>query len=521
MTKLATIRASKNIIDGSAQAADLTLDADVCIIGTGAGGAFTAATLAQAGLSVLLIEEGGYYTHQDFTMREKDTEPRLYQEGMARATADAGIAILQGKAVGGTTVVNWTTSFRTPEDVVERWKTKHSVGGFAYADLLPHYDFVEKRLAITKVAYDQMNANNRVLYDGCKKLGWQVDTLKRNVYSCLQTGMCHLGCPVNAKRSMLVTLIPDAIDAGARLVYRARVDRLEHSTSQVQTLKATLLDAEGIEPTGKSLTVKAKRFVVSGGAINSPALLLRSGLDSGGLVGARTFLHPVVASGALYKERIEPYRGAPQSAASHQFAHRGDEVGFFMETVPWYPALASTGLPGYGKAHEALFDQAAYSALHLAIGIDGFHDDVPGGRVTLRPSGAPLVDYPITERLWNMFRFAQKRLAEMQFASGAHTVSTVHEQPVVMQGKINEAAIDSARWEVGSAPVFTAHQMGGCPMGDDPKTSVVRSQDLRHHTIENLHVIDGSVFPTSLGVNPSESIYGLARLMATRLAAQK
>lgn len=521
MTKLATIRASKNIIDGSAQAADLTLDADVCVIGTGAGGAWTAATLAKAGLSVLLVEEGGYYTHQDFTMREKDTEPRLYQEAMARTTADASIAILQGKAVGGTTVVNWTTSFRTPEDVYERWKTKHNVGGFAYADLGPHYDEVEKRLSITKVAYGQMNANNRMLYDGAKKLGWQVDTLKRNVYSCLQTGMCHLGCPVNAKRSMLVTLIPDAIDAGARLIFRARADRLERNGNQISTLKATLLDAEGIKPTGKSLTVKAKRFVVSGGAINSPALLLRSGLDSGGLVGQRTFLHPVVASGALYKDKIEPWRGAPQSAASHHFAHRGDDVGFFIETVPWYPILAATGMPGYGKSHEAFFDQAANSALHIALTIDGFHDDVPGGRVTLRPSGAPLIEYPIPDKLWSAFRFAQKRLAEMQFASGAHTVSTVHEQPVVMQGKVDEAAIDNARWEVGSAPVFTAHQMGGCPMGDDPKSSVVRSSDLRHHTVENLHVVDGSVFPTSLGVNPSESIYGLARLMATRIAAQK
>ncbi|MDB4941765.1 MAG: hypothetical protein JWP97_1299 [Labilithrix sp.] len=519
--KLATLRSSKNIIDGSKQAADLVLEADVCIVGTGAGGAFTAATLAQAGLSVLMLEEGGYYTHTDFTMREKDTEPRLFQEGMARTTKDAGIAILQGRAVGGTTVVNWTTSFRTPEDVVDLWNKKHHVGGFRYADLLPHYEAVEKRLAISKVSYGQMNANNRTLYDGCKKLGWEVDTLKRNVYSCLQTGFCHLGCPVNAKRSMLVTLIPDAIEAGAKLVYRARIDKLVTEGNQVRSLTGTFLDGEGIAPTGKKLTVKARRFIVSGGAINSPALLLRSGIDGDGLVGTRTFLHPVVGSGALYDEKIEPYRGAPQSAASHHFAHRGDDVGFFIEACPWYPALASTGLPGRGKAHEELFTQAAHSALHLALGIDGFHEDVPGGRVTLRPSGAPLLDYPVTAKLWNMFRFAQKRLAEMQFASGAKTVSTLHERPVVMHGKVDEAAIDAASWDIGAVPVFTAHQMGGCAMGDDPKTSVVRSEDLRHHTITNLHVVDGSVFPTSLGVNPQESIYGLARLVATRLASQK
>jgi choline dehydrogenase-like flavoprotein len=521
VTKLAVIRSSPNVVDGSRAASDLVLEADVCIIGTGAGGAVTAATLARAGRSVLMLEEGGYYTHADFTMREKDTEPRLYQEGMARATGDGAIEILQGRAVGGTTVVNWTTCFRTPEDVIEHWKKKHGVAGFAYADLVPHYEAIEQRLAIAKVGYGSMNPNNKVLYDGCTKLGWAVDTLRRNVHACMQTGFCHLGCPVNAKRSMLVTMIPDAIDAGAKLVFRARADRFDIEAGAVKTLRGTLLDAEGKKPTGRSFTVKAKRFVVCGGAINSPALLLRSGIDGGGLVGTRTFLHPVVGSSAIYEEPIEASRGAPQSAASHHFAHRGDEVGFFLEAVPWYPALMAATTPGFGRAHEAAFVRAPHAALHIAIAIDGFHDDVPGGRVTLRPSGAPLVEYPIVPKLWNAFRFGQKRLAEMQFASGAKTVTTLHEIPVVMNGKVDEAALDAARWENGSVPVSTAHQMGGCRMGDDPKTSIVRSEDLRCHGVSNLHVVDGSVFPTSLGVNPQESIYGLARLVATRIAAAK
>lgn len=521
MTKLALIRSSPNVVDGSRATADLALEADVCIVGTGAGGAVTAATLAQAGLSVLLLEEGGYYTHLDFTMREKDAQPRLFQEGMTRATSDGGIGILQGRAVGGTTVVNWTTSFRTPEDVVDHWKKKHSISGFTYADLVPHYDAIEQRLSIAKVSYGSMNANNKTLYDGCKALGWGVDTLKRNVYGCMQTGFCHLGCPVNAKRSMLVTMIPDAIDAGAKLVFRARADRFEIEAGAIKSLRGTLLDAEGRKPTGTSFSVKAKRFIVSGGAINSPALLLRSGIDGGGLVGTRTFLHPAIASVAIYDDPIEASRGAPQGAASHHFAHRGDEVGFFLEAVPWYPGLASALTPGYGAAHEASMLQASHSALHVAITIDGFHDDVPGGRVTLRESGAPILEYTVAPKVWSAFRFAQKRLAEAQFASGAKTVRTVHEVPVVMERKVDEAAIDAARWESGSASVSTAHQMGGCGMGDDPKTSVVRSEDLRHHTLTNLHVIDGSVFPTSLGVNPQESIYGLARLVATRIAAVK
>lgn len=522
MTKLALIRSSPNAIDGSAATGDLTLDADVCIIGTGAGGAVTAAILAEAGLSVLMIEEGGYYTSNDFTMREKDVTPRLYQEGGTRTTKDLAISILQGKAVGGTTVVNWTTSFRTPEDVVQTWHDKHDVKGFAYADLIPHWDAIEKRLAIAKVSEESMNANNRKLFEGCKALGWEADTLRRNVYACMQTGFCGLGCPVNAKRSMLVTMIPDAIDAGAKLVFRARADRFETKGSAVATLHATLLDAEGIAPTGKKLTVTAKRFVTSGGAINSPALLLRSGIDDGERVGARTFLHPVIGSAAFYDDDIHPYRGAPQSAASHQFAHRGGDIGFFLEAVPWYPSLTASAVPGFGTEHFDILKQAKNTATHIALAIDGFHDDIAGGRVTLRASGMPLLDYPIPERLWSTFRFAQKKLAEMQFASGAKQVLTLHDPPRSMHSKADiDGAIDAAAYDIGRVAVFTAHQMGGCAMGDDAARSVVRSEDLRHHHFENLYVIDGSVFPTSLGVNPQESIYGLARLMATRLAARK
>ncbi len=521
MTKLATIRSSPHVTDGSAAPGDLELSADVCVIGTGAGGAITASVLAAAGFDVLMVEEGGYFTSADFTMRERDVVPKLYQEAATRATADGGIAILQGRAVGGTTVVNWTTSFRTPEDVIAHWAKNHAVRGFNYADLVPHYETVEKRLAIAQVEVDSLNANNRTLYDGCKAMGWDVSPIRRNVYACMQTGFCHLGCPVNAKRSMLVTTIPDAIDAGARLLFRARADRLEVEGGQVKRMVGTLLDSEGRLPTGHGVSIKAQRFVVSGGAINSPALLLRSGLDSAGIVGTRTFVHPALGSLAFYDKEIAPFQGAPQSAASHHFAHRGDEVGFFLEAVPWYPGLASTAVPGYGPHHLQVMGEAAHMAIHVAILIDGFHDDVPGGKVTLRPSGAPLLDYPIPSRLWSAMTFAQKRMAELELASGARRVVTLHDDPAVVTSKENvESAMNALRWEVGSTPVFTAHLMGGCRMGDDPASSVVRSEDLRHHTVQNLHVVDGSVFPTSLGVNPQESIYGLAHLMATRMATK-
>ena len=518
MTRLSVIRQSPSIIDGSAATADLDLSADVCVIGSGAGGAVVAAVLAEKGLSVILVEEGGYFSTADFDMHEEHTVPKLYQDGMQRTTADLAISVLQGRAVGGTTVVNWTTSFRAPEDVVEHWAKKHAVGGFHHADLVPHYEAIEARLSIHEVDESAMNRNNKKLYEGCKSKGFAVAPTRRNVYQCMQTGHCGTGCPTNAKRSMLVTLVPDAIDAGARLLFRCRIDRLESVAGEITSATGTLLDASGYGVTGKHAKIKARRFILAGGAINSPAVLLRSGLNENSLVGTRTFLHPTIGVTGLYDEAIEAFYGAPQTAASHAFAHRGADVGFFMEAAPGYPVLSSTAIPGFGAAHRAVMETSSRRTLHIALSIDGFHDDVPGGTVKLRPSGAPLLDYPIPPRLWEAFRTAQRRLVEINLASGAKEVTTLHDPPITVTAENNLDRLDSAPWEPCRVGVFTAHQMGGCRMGDDPKSSIVRSEDLRHHTIKNLHVIDGSVFPTSLGVNPQESIYGLARLMASRLA---
>lgn len=523
MTKVVKVRAGANVIDGSAATADLTLSADVCVIGSGAGGAVAASVLVAAGHSVVIVEEGGYYTAEDdFDMEERHVTPKLYQEASLRATADGAVSILQGRAVGGTTVINWTTSFRTPTKVVEHWKKRHGVGGFSYADLVPHYDAIEARLAIHKVAESDMNPNNRKLLEGCRAKGWQAETLSRNVFQCQQTGMCGLGCPVNAKRSMLVTLIPDALDAGAKLLFRCRVDRLVTAGGRVTTAEGTLLDGPGTTPTGRKVTITASRFVLAGGAINSPALLLRSGVTDGGRVGRRTFIHPAVGVSGIYADPIRASSGAPQSAASHHFVDRGNDMGMFLEAAPLYPTFAAVTTPGYGAEHAAALKGLVNATSHVAILIDGFHDDEAGGTVKLRPSGAPVLDYPLTDRHWEAIRFAHKRLAELNFAAGAKRFLTIHDPPVEVQSSQQiDGVLDAAPWRPHTLPVFTAHLMGGCAMGDDPATSVVRSADLRHHALANLYVMDGSVFPTSLGVNPQESIYGLVRLMATRMAATK
>ncbi len=325
---------------------DLVLKPDVCVVGSGPGGAMVASRLARAGAKVVVLEEGGYHLKDEFDMQEGTAYPRLYQDRGNRATADLSISVLQGRAVGGGTVVNWTTSYRTPDHVLEYWREREGLP-LTPEELRPHFEEVEQRLGIQKVELDDTNANNRSIYDGCKKLGWQVDTTRRNVRGCLRTGYCGMGCPVDAKQSAALTYLPDAVAAGAEVYADCRVQKIEWSGKRATAAVARVLRSGTQEESGRTVRVEPRVLVIAGGALNSPALLLRSGIDQGP-VGKKTWLHPVVAMGAFYKQAIEGFYGAPQSVASHHFARRQEGAGFFIEAAPVHPMLAGIAMPGFG-----------------------------------------------------------------------------------------------------------------------------------------------------------------------------
>lgn len=507
------------VLEGQTLKGHHKVSCDVCIIGSGAGGSIAAATLQKAGLHVVVLEEGGYFTKSRFRMNEEDTYVNLYQEGGQRVTKDLSVSIYQGRAVGGGTVVNWTTCFRLPEEVLEHWKTKHGVSNLSYHDLEPHFAAVEERLNINKIPLENINRNNRILYDGCKSLGFQVDTLNRNVQGCARTGYCGMGCPLDAKQSMLVTYLPDAMDHGATIISRCRVTSLEMSAGEISGVKASLLTAQGNQETGATVEVQAKRYILSAGAINSPGLMLRSGAPNhNGMVGRRTFLHPVVACIGIYEDPVYAYYGAPQGAASHHFAHRGDDVGYFLEAVPTHPLLASTAVPGFGKSHRQFMENLPHVAGQIALAIDGFHDDVPGGQVKLNSDGKPVLDYEIAPKVWSAFRDAHKNLARILLTTGAKQVLTGHENVSPLSTMTDLKRLDELPYGPHHVYSASAHQMGGSLMSDNPAHGVVRSGDMRHHQLKNLHILDGSVFPTSLGVNPQLSIYGVCSLAATQIA---
>ena len=503
-----------SIRDGREESS-LAMECDYVIVGSGAGGSVAASVLAEAGARVVVLEEGGLYTRRDFNMQEAWAYPALYQEGGNRATDDLSITLLQGRSVGGGTTVNWTSCFRVPERTLALWANRHGVVGLDASSLLPHYTAVEARLSVRDGEPADVNANNRKLWEGATRLGWNPELIRRNVKACARLGYCGMGCPIDAKQSATLTYIADAVAAGASVLTHLRARLVETDRGRARAVVCDVLGPEGRHPSGRRFVAHARKGVLlAGGALNSPALLMRSKIGSGP-VGRRTFLHPTVPLLAFYDEPIEGFYGAPQSVACHQFADRGERVGYFLETPPVHPMLSAVALPGFGARHRQLTARLAHAQSTIALLIDGHHDD-PGGRVTADRDGRLHIDYPLDAALREAAVDAIKNMARIQLAAGAREVVTLHQEPRTIRSERELALVEAADFGPNLHTLFSAHQMGGCAMGDNPETSVVNS-DGRHHRLENLWVVDGSIFPTILGVNPQLGIYAHARKFATQL----
>ncbi len=517
------LAAGWKVTDAAALDRDLALEADVAIVGTGAGGGVTAEILAAAGLEVVLIEEGPLKSSGDFRMLEAEAYPQLYQESAARKTLDKAITILQGRCVGGSTTVNWTSSFRTPDATLAHWRDRFGLADMSPAALAPWFERMEQRLAVGPWTVPP-NENNALLARGAAKLGIASAAIRRNVIGCWNIGYCGMGCPTNAKQSMLVTTIPAALARGAHLVCGARADRLALRRGRAEHLECSALDARGVRPAGPRIRVRARHHVLAAGAIGTPALLLRSGApDPYRVLGRRTFLHPTVVSAAVMPHRVDGYAGAPQTIYSDHFLELGPvdgAIGFKLEAPPLHPVLFGMTHPGFGEPHAEGMQKFARTHALIALLRDGFHPESAGGNVGLRADGSPVLAYPLTPFVWDGVRRALAAMAEIQFAAGATNVLPVHERARPY------ASWEEARAEIAALSleplltrVVSAHVMGGCGMADEPARGTVDSLG-RHFQLENVSIHDGSVFPTSLGANPQLSIYALTARNATRLAGR-
>ncbi len=520
----AGIASGWNVIDASKLTAPQTFEADVAIIGSGAGGGVAAEILSLAGLKVLLLEEGPLKTSDSFKdLDEARAYGELYQEAAARTTSDGAIAVLQGRAVGGTTTVNWTSSFRTPAQTLQHWATQYEVAGHGVDEMAPWFAKMEERLSIAPWT-QAPNANNSVLKRGCDALGWESHVIPRNVKGCWDAGYCGFGCPVNAKQSMLVSTIPVALQHGATLVHRLRVRHLQHAGGKISSAIGEALRGDGRTPSGVSVTIKARHYIAAGGAINMPGLLLRSQLpDPHQRLGKRTLIHPVVLSLAVMPERIDGFYGTPQSIASDHFQWKdgvAGPMGYKLEVPPIFPGISAGVFNSFGDALRKEMAALAHSNVLLALLRDGFVPQSEGGSVRLAADGSPLLDYELTDYVWDGARRALASMAEAQFAAGARQVRPAH-LDAAYYNNWNEAKRGIAELPMKKfrAALFTAHLMGGCGMSENPARGVVDSRGM-HHQVANLSVMDGSVFPTGIGANPQLSIYALTAQNATALARE-
>jgi choline dehydrogenase-like flavoprotein len=430
------------------------------------------------------------------------------------------MVILQGRSVGGSTTVNWTSSFRTPPETLKFWAEHMGVSGCSVEELAPYFEHMEKRLSIHKWP-QAPNNNNAVLQRASEQLGYSWATIHRNVRGCLNLGYCGLGCPVDAKQSMLVTTIPGALDNKAKLVHRARVVRVLREGDVVKGVEAEALTPDVRGTTGQKITIRATRTILAGGAINTPAVLLRSDVpDPGERIGKRTFLHPTTLAMGIYDESIDPFYGAPQSIYSDHFqwqnVHTGP-IGFKLEVPPLQPAFAAGFYTAAGEEITQSMDRLNHTQCMIALMRDGFHEDSQGGAVEINDKGQPILDYPINDYLLEGVRRAWNIMLEMQFATGAKTARPAHvngkHYTSWKQAKAAVAELDAVAHK---SKVGSAHVMGGCPMGDDPNQSVADCNGKFHH-LDNLYIMDGSLFPTSIGANPQLSIYGLVYKLSSTL----
>ena len=311
-------------------------------------------------------------------------------------------------------------------------------------------------------------------------------------------------------------------DRGARLLVQTRVERLLMRDGRVLGVAGMPVLMNGAPAAGRSVQVHARHVVVAGGAINSPALLMRSGApDPHGRLGVRTFLHPTVLSTAVFDEPIEGWNGAPQTIYSDHFLGVqpiDGPIGFKLEAPPLYPLLGASTLQGFGAEQAAALKEFPRTHALLALMRDGFHAESPGGQVALGAEGRGVLDYPLTPFVMEGARRALLAMAEIQFAAGARSVTPVHELARPLRSWSDaRAAIQSLPMRPYATRVVSAHVMGGCGMAGRADLGVVRP-DGRHWLLEGLSVHDGSIFPTSLGVNPQLSIYGLVAMLATQLA---
>ncbi|GAA0429649.1 GMC oxidoreductase [Actinoplanes capillaceus] len=497
---------------------DLDLDADVVVVGSGAGGGLIAGRLAAAGRRVVVLEAGRYRTEADFHQLELAAYQNSYWRGGPQPTGDLNVTLMAGAGLGGGTVINWTNCLKTKDGVRRQWADEHGLTDVATDAFDRHLDRVWRELSVT----DQCSELNRVheaMHRGAEALGWSFATIYRNWdekrHDAAIAGHLGFGDPSGAKRSTVkVYLEPAVAEHGARVVDGCRAERVLVEQGRAVGVVGRWTSEDGAG--SATVTVRAPVVVVAAGALETPGVLLRSGIG-GPAAGDYLRLHPCTVTMGDYGTDMQAWWGAPQAGLVDEFANVEDGYGFLMESVQYTTGLGASALP-FTTAAEHKQAMADYRNNGSFIGLirDRGH-----GRVTLDAAGNTVAWYSLTDDLdvRNMRRAVEAEI-RLHHAAGARGIRVLGRgMPGWRFGDDLEAYLDRARrlpLRAGGATLFSAHQMGSCRMGADPATSVADPRGELHDT-RGVWIGDASAFPTPSGTNPMITIMALASRTAANI----
>ncbi|HIA01649.1 MAG TPA: GMC oxidoreductase [Myxococcales bacterium] len=480
---------------------DTEFEADVIVVGTGAGGAVVAKELAAQGWAVMMVEEGRHFDRSDFTSKSRlELQNELYRGGGMLATVgNTAIPLLVGKSLGGTTTVNSGTCFRAPDKILNHWHKKLGLSEFSPQSMARHYERVEHILGVEPASWDYLGGVAEVVRDGCERLGYSHHPLSRNAPGCDGQGVCCFGCPTDAKSSTNVSYVPLALQNHATCLIGAKVTKILLKDKKAVGVEARVQIEGGLVE--RKVTIRAPYVVLACGTVYTPLLLLENGLcNKWDQVGRHLTIHPACGINALYEHDIRGWDAIPQGYCIDEF--KDDGVLFEGAFVPL--EMATAAFPIIGKD----FTEAMEAYNQMAI--FGFMiSDTSQGRVRRGLAGRPLITYQLNQEDVLRLQWAAEILGRVYFASGAKRLYAPIFGHEIINNEDELMAMATAKLSARDFELSAYHPLGTCRIGADPRTSITNDQH-ETHEVGNLFICDGSSVPSSLGVNPQITIMAMA-----------
>jgi choline dehydrogenase-like flavoprotein len=470
--------------------------------------------LAEAGCEVVVLEEGGDYLGEALTRRDSLYDA-LYQDGAARTTADRSISVLQGRVLGGGTVINASDVVPIHEQTLHHWVKRFGLGDFAPDKLAPYQALASQDLRANPIDPRLASRGNHVLEQGSRKLGLEGEHMLHNRVGCIGLGKCMVGCAINAKQNVRLVSLPVALQHGCRVFTRARAVRIDDAPFELKRVRVRTLDATG-HHARSNFTISARVVIVAANAINSALLLQQSGLGNEH-VGRHLTLQPQLFVHAVFPEPLHSYRGIPQSYAITHHEEHSDEHGlwgFRVEGLFATPGAHATTLGRAGALGQELM--ASYDRMATVLCLI---PDLPSGRVTPGLFGGPNIDYTPRPDVHARMKAAAKVAARSYLAAGAQKVVVPVGRPLEVRSEADLARVDALQFRPADAPIISAHQQGTVRFAGSARDGGANPEGEVYGT-RGVYVFDSSGYPSTSSSHTMHPIISTARMLSAQLAAR-